>query len=145
MALVPYDPFRQLANMRRDFDRFFTDLPFSFNNEHQLGGIRVDVHETENEIIATCDIPGLEKKEDVHINIENNMLHINGTINRTNEVKDEHMHRQERYVGRFQRAISLPSPVSHEGVVASYRNGVLEVKMPKIEKEAKQKIDVEFQ
>ncbi len=107
-------------------------------------GIRVDIHETENEVVATCDILGLEKKEDVQINIENNLLHISGTVNRTNEVKDEHIHEQESYAVRFQRTISLPSPVSHEGVVATYRNGVLEIKMPKLEK-TKKKIDVEFQ
>ena len=80
----------------------------------------------------------------MQINIENNLLHISGTVNRTNEVKDEHIHEQESYAVRFQRTISLPSPVSHEGVVATYRNGVLEIKMPKLEK-TKKKIDVEFQ
>ena len=70
MSLVPYDPFRQLSNMRREFDRFFSELPISFDNEHGIGGIRVDVHETENEVVATCDLPGLEKKEDVDIDIQ---------------------------------------------------------------------------
>lgn len=144
MTLVPYDPFRQLANMRRDFDRFFSNFPTSFDHENQLSSVRVDVHETANEVVATCDIPGLEKKEDVNIDIENNSLQISGTINRTNEIKEENMHRSERYFGRFQRSISLPSPVSHEGVSATYKNGVLEVKMPKLVKENKKKIDVQF-
>ncbi|MEI3613519.1 Hsp20/alpha crystallin family protein [Pseudogracilibacillus sp. SO30301A] len=144
MALIPYEPFRHLDNMRRDFDRFFTDFPVSFENEHNLGSIRVDVHETPNEVVATCDIPGLEKKEDVNITIENNMLQVSGTIQRTNEINEEHMHRKERYVGRFHRSISLPSPVSHEGVTATYRNGVLEIKMPKLENDNRQRIDVDF-
>ncbi len=144
MSLIPYDPFRQLSNMRKELDRFFTDSPFVFETEQRLGGIRVDVHETENEVVATCDIPGLEKKEDVHIDIENNVLSISGTIQRMNEANEENMFRKERFIGRFQRAITLPSPVSHDGVKATYKNGVLEVRMPKLATDNKKKIDVDF-
>jgi HSP20 family protein len=144
MPLVPYEPFRQLDNMRKEFDRLFSDFPSHFGMDHNLGGIRVDVHETDNEVIATCDIPGLEKREDVDIDIENNILSISGTINRSNEIKEENMHRKERFVGRFHRAVSLPSPVSEEGIKATYKNGVLEVRMPKLMKDTKKRIDVEF-
>lgn len=144
MALTPYDPFRQLANVRKDLDHFFTDLPSLFNQDHQLGSIRVDVHETESEVIATCDLPGLESKEDVHIDISQNTLNISGIINKTREMKEEHFHRQERYTGRFQRSISLPTSVSRDGVKASYRNGVLKVRMPKVENGDMKKINVEF-
>lgn len=145
MSLVPYDLFRQLSNMRREFDRFFSELPISFDNEHGIGGIRVDVHETENEVVATCDLPGLEKKEDVDIDIQNNRLSISGSIKRTNEIKEENMLKKERYTGRFQRMITLPSPVSHDGVKATYKNGILEITMPKVAKDVKKKIDVSFQ
>lgn len=146
MSLMPYDPFRQLANMRKDFENFFADFDFpsTIGFDKHFNGIRVDVHETENEIVATCDIPGLEKKEDVHIDIQNNVLSVNGTINRSQETKNENIHRQERFVGRFHRSITLPSPVSHEGVKANYRNGVLEVRMPKKMHADKKKIDIEF-
>src|SRR5690625_1419992 len=139
MSLVPYDPFRQLNNLRKEFDHFFSDFPSVFLSEQNLGSIRVDVHEKENEIIATCDIPGLESKEDVNIDIENNILSISGTINQTSEIKEENMHRQERFVGRFHRSVPLPSTVSHEGVSASYKNGVLEVRMPKMVQDDKKK------
>ncbi|HLS08487.1 Hsp20/alpha crystallin family protein [Lentibacillus sp.] len=144
MALLPSDSFRQLNNMRREFDRFFSDFPLRFANEDSFGGIKVDVHETENEIVATCDIPGLENKEDVNIDIDNNMLMISGSINKTNETNDGNMFRRERYQGSFHRSVSLPGPVSQEGVKATYKNGVLEVRMPKLTKDDKKKIDVEF-
>ncbi|OLN23863.1 heat-shock protein Hsp20 [Domibacillus antri] len=144
MALVPYDPFRQLANLRKDFDRIFFDFPSAFGMEQNWGGIRVDIHETENEVVATCDLPGLDKKEDVDISIDQNTLRISGSMNRTTETKEEHMHRKERFAGRFHRSVSLPSPVSNEGVKATYKNGVLEVKMPKVTKDDGKKIDVEF-
>lgn len=140
MARVPNEPFRHLSNIRKEFDRLLSDFPSAFEN----GGIRVDVHETDTEVVATCDIPGLEKKEDIDIEIVNNsLLSVSGTINRTNEANEANMHRKERYVGRFQRAISLPSQVEDDGVKAAYRNGVLEVKMPKIVIE-KKRIDINF-
>ncbi|WP_243296695.1 Hsp20/alpha crystallin family protein [Bacillus litorisediminis] len=144
MSLIPYDPFRRLTVMRKEFDRLFSDIPIGFENEQNFGGIRVDVHETDNEVVAAFDIPGLEKKEDINIDISDHTLTVSGSINRTNEVKEESMYRRERYVGRFHRAVTLPSAVSHEGVKATYRNGVLEVRMPKQMKDNQKKIDVEF-
>lgn len=146
MSLVPYEPFRHLENMRRDLDRFFaTDLPtFRTGFSQNFGTPSIDIHETATEVIATCDIPGLERKEDVDIDVDNNMLTISGTIHKMNEVKEEHMHRQERFVGRFQRAVALPSRVNCEGVRATYKNGVLEIHMPKLQADTKKKIDVEF-
>lgn len=146
MSLMPYDPFKQLVTMRKDFENFFSDFDFAstLGFDKHFSGIRVDVHETENEIVATCDIPGLEKKEDVQIDIQNNVLSISGTVNHSQQSKQENIHRQERFIGRFHRSITLPSPVSHEGVKASYRNGVLEVRMPKKMRDDKKKIDIEF-
>ncbi|MBD0380126.1 Hsp20/alpha crystallin family protein [Paenibacillus sedimenti] len=146
MPLVPYEPFRHLENMRREFDRFFTtDLPaFRSSFGHSFGNLSVDVHETDNEVVATCDIPGLKKKEDVNIDIENNVLSISGSINRANEVKEQNMYRQERFVGHFQRSIGLPATVASEGVKATYKNGVLEIRMPKTKPDVKKRIDVDF-
>lgn len=144
MSLLPYEPFRQLENIRKEFDHFFSDFPSLFSSEQNLSGIRVDIHETENELIASCDIPGLESKEDVNIDIQNNILSISGSINRTNEIKEENMHRQERFVGRFHRSIPLPTPVSRDEVLATYKSGVLEVRMPKKAQNDRKKIDVQF-
>jgi len=146
MSLIPYEPFRHLENIRREFDRFFTTGVPTFRTGfgQNFGNPSMDVYETENEVVATCDIPGLEKKEDVQIDVDNNILSISGTINRVNEVEQERMHRQERFVGRFYRSISLPSRVSSESVKATYRNGVLEIRMPKLKSDTKKRIDVDF-
>lgn len=144
MPLVPYEPFRHLDNMRRELDRFFTNDFSFFKTGPNFGNLSADVYETENEVVAVCDIPGLEKKEDVNIDIDHNVLSISGTVNRVNEVKEENMHRQERFVGHFQRSIALPSNVSSEGVKATYKNGVLEVRMQKLHGDAKKRIDVQF-
>ncbi len=141
MALIPYEPFRYLENIRRDLDRFFSSDKTIFSE--RLGTPTIDVYETENEVVARYDIPGLEKKDDVNIDIDQNILSVSGTINRTNEVNEENMHRQERFVGRFQRSITLPAHVSSEGVQATYKNGVLEIRMPKVNVD-KKRIDVDF-
>lgn len=144
MALIPYDPFRQLATIRKDFENFFTDFPASFSFDKMFANIKIDIIETENEIVAMCDLPGLEKKGDVHIDIHNNILSISGSINRSQETKQENFHRQERFAGRFQRSVTLPAPVNQEEVKASYKNGVLEIRMPKLMNSNKKKIDIEF-
>ncbi|MBO8171432.1 MAG: Hsp20/alpha crystallin family protein [Bacillaceae bacterium] len=146
MALIPYEPFRHLDNMRRELDRFFTTgFPFNPGTETEMGMPRIDVHETENEVVATCDLPGLEKKDDVHIDVDENRLTISGTINRVQEeVKEDRVHRRERYTGHFQRTLSLPAMVNADEVKATYKNGVLEVRMPKAKPDTKRRIDVEF-
>ncbi len=105
----------------------------------------MDVHETENEVVATCELPGLDKKEDVHIHVDDNMLTIHGSINRSTDVKDEQMHRRERSYGRFQRTLALPHKVEAQGTKAVYKNGILEVIMLKSNHESHKRIDVDFQ
>jgi HSP20 family protein len=144
MSLIPYEPFRHLENMQRELSRFFSNDFMHERFGHSFGMPNIDVYKTGNEIIASCDIPGLEKKEDINIEIENNVLTISGTIKRVNELKEEHIHRQERFQGHFQRSITLPSPVDTDNVRATYKNGVLEIHMPKLKDTPEKRIDVQF-
>jgi HSP20 family protein len=144
MSIPPFDPFRQLSNIRKEFDRFLSDFPETLQNEFNLGGIRVDVYETESEVVAMCDIPGVENKEDIQIAIDNSILKISGSIKRTSEVNEENMHRRERLSGSFNRSLSLPVAVSEDGVKASYKNGVLEIRMPKQQDNPTKTIDIDF-
>lgn len=146
MAMQPYESFRGLDQFRRDIDRIFgTDLPF-FRGERvsRQPHLHVDVYEHAGEIIAECDIPGLGGKEDVQIDIDQQTLTISGQLKSRTDLKDEQWHHQERFAGRFQRTVHLPSTVSSEGVKAMYRNGVLEVRMPKTAAESRKRIDVQF-
>ena len=140
MPLIPYE---HLDNWRRDLDRFFNEFPNQFRNS-MLGPHRFDVYETENEVVVSCEIPGLEKKEDIRIDVEGNVLSVSGTVNRTHEVKEEQMHRRERFYGRFQRSVTLPAEVDEEGVSATYKNGILEIRLPKAKPQSRRQIDVQF-
>ncbi|WP_246061403.1 Hsp20/alpha crystallin family protein [Paenibacillus oralis] len=105
---------------------------------------RIDVFENEHEVIVSCEIPGLDKKENLHIDVDENMLTISGTIKQANEMKQEQINRKERFVGRFQRAVSLPTRVQTEGTTATYRNGILEVRMPRLKSDTQRQIDVQL-
>jgi len=144
MALIPYEPFRQLDQWRNEMNRFFNEsFPAAFT--HGLAGPRIDVYETGDEVVASCEVPGLEKKDDIRIDVDENMLTISGRVNRTSEIREEQMHRRERYVGTFQRSVSLPARVSSDGTKATYRNGILEIRMPKMKTEDRRRIEVDFQ
>lgn len=146
MALIPYEPFQQLENMRREMDRLFSDDRgfFPVSMAQQFGYIRIDLKENEQELIAECEIPGLENKEDVRIDVGDQILTISGTIKKDSETSNEQIHRQERFRGSFRRSIALPSNVSPEGVKAVYKNGVLEIRMPKVESGGQRSVDIEF-
>lgn len=78
MPLIPYEPFRNLENWKRDLDRFFNEFPSNLRIGNQIP--RTDVYETEKEVVVICEMPGLEKKEDIHIDVSGNRLDIAGTF-----------------------------------------------------------------
>jgi HSP20 family protein len=145
MSMGPYNPQRHFEAIRREIDRFFPDGVSSLFNKSESGiGFPLDLHETEHEIVATCSLPGIENKEDIRIEVNNNTLTVSGIVQKTNEINEDQLHRQERYYGRFQRSVPLPASVSGDGVHAKYRNGVLEIHMPKQKDEPKTRINVDF-
>lgn len=103
---------------------------------------RIDIAESDKEIIATAEIPGF-KKDDISINITDNRLEILAETKREEEKKEEGYLYRERYRGNYYRAMSLHSPVDSSNTKASYTNGILEIKMPKIEIKKKIPIKVE--
>lgn len=149
MRLTPYDPFGFLT---RPFDRARNLFPAQIFQDdwfHQFmpvfqGGIRVDVRENANEVIVSAEIPGLEKKEDIKIVVHDDHLHLSGTILQAKEEKGENTFRSERYYGRFSRNVPLPSPVEEHGAKANYKNGILEIRLPKAKVESGRQIEVNF-
>lgn len=144
MALIPYDPIRQIEALRRNVDRFFDDWPFSGRFPEGAGYGRIDLYETENELVAQCEVPGLESREDVEIAVDQQTLTVSGRLKAAEHVKEEQYHRRERFTGKFTRSVTLPVPVASEGISASYRNGILEIHMPKLKGDQRRRIDVQF-
>lgn len=91
---------------------------------------RVDVFEKEGDMVVQMDLPGM-KKEDIELSLEQNTLLVRGERKTESETKEENFYRMERTAGSFYRAIPLPYEVSQKDVQAHFKDGVLEVRVPK--------------
>jgi HSP20 family protein len=146
------DPYRSLLQMQQDMNRILTHPFFSFpalrfptlefpTKELQaleyLGKITVDVKDLKDKIEVKADIPGLAK-DDIEVSIQDGNLVIKGEKEEEKEEKGKDFYRKERSSGSFYRAIDLPCAVDADKVNANYKNGVLELVLPKT-KEAQPK------
>jgi len=134
MALVRYDPFRELEEIPSTL-RLFHDAVSRILGEPST--LRpwtpaCDVKETENEIIVKADVPGVSEK-DLEVKLEDGTLTIKGERKFEEEKKGEGYHRIERGYGTFVRCFSVPDTVDPDKVKATYKDGVLTVVLPKKE------------
>jgi len=140
-SLTRWDPFAEMADLRREMDHifgeFFGRTPSSMAATEAMWSPLVDIHETKDSFLLMAELPGV-KQEDVEVSVEGDTLTLKGERKRETEVKEDQYHRIERSYGRFERSILLPSVVDPNRVKATYRDGVLEVQLPKKE-EAKPK------
>jgi HSP20 family protein len=90
------------------------------------------MHETKDDLVLSFELPGVSEK-DVSLSIMGDLLTVRGERNFNRDSKDESVHHVERVYGKFERSVQLPMPVQAEKVKATYRDGVLEVKLPKVE------------
>ncbi|NLI92283.1 MAG: Hsp20/alpha crystallin family protein [Peptococcaceae bacterium] len=148
MNMIPFDTMRNIDQIRREIDRVYR-FPFSFfedNFSRHLTLPFTDVYETDEQFIVSCDLPGLQRKEDVNLQIQDNELIISGTLNKEQHViQEDRMHKKERFTGQFRRSVSLPSHVSSENIRAIYKNGVLNIFLPKSSASQKKSVNIEFQ
>ncbi|MBI5681744.1 MAG: Hsp20/alpha crystallin family protein [Deltaproteobacteria bacterium] len=143
MAIVKWDPFKDLVSiqerMNRLFDETFGKVTRGEGEELARGvwSPVVDIYETDDNIVMKAELPGIDKK-DVSIEVKDNMLVLKGERRFEKEVKEDNYHRMERSYGSFQRTFTLPNIVEKDNVSAKYKDGVLEITLPK-SKEAKPK------
>lgn len=142
MALIPYEPFRMFEPIWQEMNRQFR--PGRGNEDLSKLLYRVDVDETPQKVIVTAEIPGIENKEDLHIELNENLLMIQGETKRSRTETDQFSHHSERYFGRFSRSVTLPAVVKTDGAHASYRNGILELSFLKDHNPAARTIEVDF-
>jgi HSP20 family protein len=141
MAIVKWEPFRELANMQKEFNRLFNEAFPRLWDEGELStrtwAPPVDIYETDNNLVLKADLPGIDPK-DVEIRVEDSTLYLKGERKFEKEVKEENYHRVERSYGTFTRSFSLPNSIDADKVTAEYKDGQLTLTMPKRE-EAKPK------
>ena len=141
MAIVRWEPFRDLMTAQRDFDRLFRE---AFSPALAEGEVStrtwappVDIYEDGDNLVLKAELPGVNP-DDVEIRVEDNTLYLKGERKFEKEVKEQNYHRIERSYGTFTRTFSLPNSLDADKVTANYKDGVLTLVMPKKE-EAKPK------
>ena len=140
MAIVRWEPFRDLMTTQREFDRLFREAfsPVSGEGEAtRTWAPPVDIYENGDNLVLKAELPGINP-DDVEIRVEDNTLYLKGDRKFEKEVKEQNYHRVERTYGTFTRTFSLPNSVDSDKVAANYKDGVLTLTMPKKE-EAKPK------
>ena len=141
MAIVRWEPFRDLLADQKEFDRLFREAFASGFGEGEIStrpwAPPVDIFENENNIVLKAELPGVDPK-DVEVRVEDNTLYLKGERKFEKETEEENYHRIERSYGSFARSFSLPSSIDAEKVGADYKDGLLTLTLPKRE-EAKPK------
>lgn len=130
MSLVPWNPFREVDNFGKEISNFFDFSPLRF-----FGGMnspRVDVYQTDADVIVKAEIPGISK-EDLNVYVDENSIRLSGQSKRGNEYKDENIYRTERLYGSFSRTIPLPVKIKSDQAKAEYKDGILSITVPKVE------------
>jgi len=132
MAIIRWDPFRDLVTLRDKMNRLFEDAVRGEEKDliSSSWAPAVDIYETENELVLAAEVPGVEEK-DVEISVEDNTLSIRGERKFQKETKEENYHRIERSYGSFYRSFTLPNYIDQERIHAEHESGVLKVRMPK--------------
>ena len=128
-----------------DLDRIFEDFfrrPFTLSLFSREIVPLVDLYEKNNKIEVKAELPGI-KPEEVDLSVDGNLLTIRGEKRQENEVKEKDYYRLERSYGSFQRTVELPAAVKANEAKATYKNGVLEIELPKTEEEKKKKVKID--
>jgi HSP20 family protein len=144
MALVRWDPFRELdslqGDMNRLFDRFFEGRQGNGGRSGRWSPA-MDLAETDDSLILRADLPGMSE-DDVNIEVRDGVLTVSGERKAEHEEKGEGYHRVERAFGSFSRSLTLPKGADPDRVEAKFDNGVLEVRVPKPEETQPTRIQI---
>jgi HSP20 family protein len=104
----------------------------------------VDVFEEKDDIVVKAELPGIEK-DNIEVNLADHTLTIKGEKKKEEEIKEANYYRAERSYGSFLRTLDLPRDVRADQVKASFKNGILEVRMPKTEEAKAKEIKVKVE
>jgi HSP20 family protein len=139
MKLIQYERpaftgYGRLANLQDELDRLF-ESPL------RVWTPAIDVQEDKDNYSVRVELPGL-KREDIQVSLDDGALVISGERHGEKVEEGVEIHRQERFYGKFQRALTLPVPVAAEKVKAQYKDGILTVTLPKTEEAKPKQIDI---
>lgn len=135
MSMIRWDPFDDLASLRESMDKLFEE--FTTRRPHAAGPAvwppAVEVYETDADIIVKAELPGIDPKN-VDIQVADDTLTIKAEAKAEQESKNRNYYVRELRYGSFVRALTLPSSAQGDMAKASYKNGILEIRVPKSER-----------
>ncbi len=144
MAVVRWEPLRELAALQNEMSRWMNTMAGGTPGD---GGSTstwlppVDAWETERELVLSFDLPGIAEDK-ISVELEDNVLTVSGERERDQEETGDRFYRYERRFGTFSRSVTLPQGVDEDAIQADYRNGVLEIRVPKPEEQKPRRIQV---
>ena len=147
MALIRWDPFRDLLSLQDRMNRLFEESMTRNKvfEEALTTGVWspvVDIYETDKSVILKAELPGMTK-DDIVIEINENNLILKGERKFQKDIREENYHRIERSYGTFSRSFTLPDTVDRNKVSASFKDGILEITIPKIEGAKPKQIEIQ--
>lgn len=144
MAVVRWEPFRELAALQNEMSRFANQIwgvPAGGGDGQSTWLPALDVWETDDEIVLALDLPGIPEDK-VSIEIDDGVLTVSGERERSVEQRSDRFSRFERRFGTFSRSVTLPQGVSEDAIKADFANGVLEIHVPKPEERKPKRIQI---
>ncbi len=149
MAIVRWEPFRNVATLQERINRMFDDA-FSRASESDddavVGAWRpsVDIYETDAAVVIKAELPGVSR-EDVAVEVKENILTLKGERKIEKEDTDGNYFRKERFYGRFHRSFTLPVETDYEKIKAGFKDGVLTLEIPKPEEKKPKQIAINIE
>jgi HSP20 family protein len=135
----------RLSDLRNEIDRLFQSPLAEWAGASQLLSgwtPALDMYEDKDNVFVKAELPGM-KKEEIDISLHDGRLTLSGERKTEDKFEGAEVYRSERFVGRFQRTVTLPAPVAADKVKAQYKDGLLTITLPKTEEAKPKQIDVQ--
>ncbi len=148
MSMVRWDPFRNMATLQDRINRLFDDaFPRTADGDEDLSSSGwhplVDIFDTEEGVAIHVDLPGVNK-EDVSVEVKENVLTIRGDRKADHTMADDRYYRKERPFGAFQRSFATHTVISPADIKATFKNGVLKIEIPKPQEVKPKQVSVDI-
>ncbi|MDJ0818257.1 MAG: Hsp20/alpha crystallin family protein [Desulfobacterales bacterium] len=146
MAIVRWDPFRDVAELQNRINRIFDESfgqPRKTDDDLPKNTWRpaVDIYEAENGVVLAVELPGV-KKEDVSVEVKDDVLTLKGERPANPDISEDSYYRRERFFGPFKRSFSLHQNIQPDLIKATFKDGVLQIEIPRPMREQPKQVTV---
>jgi len=145
MSASTRSPFREMMALQDRMNRMFDSTVQGEGSDEDMEAAAwtpaVDIYETADAVRVNVEAPGMSRDQ-FTVEVKDEVLTLKGERPFEKDVSREHYHRIERTYGRFRRSFVLGTPINSDGITATYRDGVLEIVLPKVEESKAKKIEI---